>query len=453
MSREKTVCALVVVCALVSAAVVFASGSSEGAAAKPVTVKFASTAKWPGVSGYEKDGQYGDWEKYVAASFMKENPNVNVEVEIWPSAAGEYDKKFNLAITSDTLPDVLQIDAGSVMKIAYLGLTNPVDDYVTAKEDLYPSVWDTSLYKGKHHFVGFNMVVLGFGYNKKIFDGAGAGVPTDELRWWNDDQYFQALQKVKTAYPNVYGVNIHAKTDSTDFGWRSWFHAHGARWISEDGKKVTINSPEGLETFRYLKKLYDAGLTNPAPAATSDVDVWRSLFYPQKGASLPFLVMWYGRFLGSAEKKEVEFFPIHFAMQPGPKKSATVLFQGFALPKSPGSKDKAVLDASGKFMNYATSGERAKAAKAIMQMSSRKSVNETLYSDSTDAQVLFAPKLAPYAGSLDGDFAPGYTRMRTEWNQIMQKFWNKVLTPEQAVAEIQAKVQPILDEEWAKVTK
>ena len=129
MSRGKKALAMILLTLFVAAPVLFASGAKETTAG-PVTIRYTSTAKWRGVTGKEADGQYGDWEKWVAKKFEEENPNIKVDVQIWPAASGEYDKKFNLAITSNTLPDVLQIGSSNAIRIAYMGLTNAIDDYI-----------------------------------------------------------------------------------------------------------------------------------------------------------------------------------------------------------------------------------------------------------------------------------------------------------------------------------
>jgi multiple sugar transport system substrate-binding protein len=83
------------------------------------------------------------------------------------------------------------------------------------------------------------------------------GVEKPPATW---DEMLELGKKLKAAGQPPVGFPLgHAVGDGNDFAY-SLLWSFGGKEVAEDGKTVTINSPETIAALEYIKKLYDEGM-------------------------------------------------------------------------------------------------------------------------------------------------------------------------------------------------
>jgi len=82
-------------------------------------------------------------------------------------------------------------------------------------------------------------------YNQDLFDEAGVAYPSEQWTW---DDALEAAKAISNLGDDMWGQSI---------GIHFWeffkiVQQNGGALVSEDGTGFTINSPENLETLRYM---------------------------------------------------------------------------------------------------------------------------------------------------------------------------------------------------------
>jgi multiple sugar transport system substrate-binding protein len=104
-----------------------------------------------------------------------------------------------------------------------------------------------------------------FFYRQDVFETAKVAVPAT----W--DQFRGTLQKIKSADTGVapFGIAYGRSFDGQQF-LLGVLWGLGGDVLSADGKRVTLNSPAGVEALKYVVGLYQDGLTAPGLLAWND---------------------------------------------------------------------------------------------------------------------------------------------------------------------------------------
>jgi multiple sugar transport system substrate-binding protein len=93
-----------------------------------------------------------------------------------------------------------------------------------------------------------NLAVI---YNKKLFDAAGVGYPTNTWTW---DQFRAAAKKLTDTSKDVYGT-AYSVSGSEDTTWHLWplLWQKGGKIL--DGKKAAFNSDAGVQALEFLRQM------------------------------------------------------------------------------------------------------------------------------------------------------------------------------------------------------
>ncbi|MHB8276500.1 MAG: extracellular solute-binding protein [Candidatus Humimicrobiaceae bacterium] len=188
--------------------------------------------------------------------FEKEN-NCNVEIIPTASALTELLPRQNAMVAAkDGDIGVIVMDYSYLPIFADTGLYLPLDNIVSqeTKDDLIQ--WDAYEWKGKHYavnWVGDTTVIF---YRKDAFKEAGLDPEKPPTTF---DELYDVAKKItkkdNAGNTTVAGVGFWPNTQ--DFG--QFISAYGGVLIDDNGNPA-FNSPEGIEGFKFLKKLYDEGL-------------------------------------------------------------------------------------------------------------------------------------------------------------------------------------------------
>jgi len=160
-----------------------AAPSTAGGGA-PVTVDWWHiTTGEPGKTDFQK----------IADAYTTAHPNVTIKVTVLDNEA--FKTKLSTTAAAD-YPDLFQSWGGGIMADqADAGLLKDItSDIASWKDTINPGAMSIYAYKGKQYGVPWDMGMIGFWYNKALFQQAGiTAVPTT----W--DEYLAAVQKLRAA--------------------------------------------------------------------------------------------------------------------------------------------------------------------------------------------------------------------------------------------------------------
>ncbi len=190
----------------------------------------------------------------VIEEFMKVNPNIEVE-----NQEQTWDNRDQLAATimaSSTPPAVVMSTRVETLKYAKQGLIIPITPYVqAAKLDVdklfYPGEianqrWNNELWTFPMPTGGGNSCL--YLYDKTVFKNAGLDPDKPPATWQELETVCKAITKKKGTALETIGTNM--SPTFTDFVY--WLICNGGHFATEDAKKITVNSPEGVETLEWM---------------------------------------------------------------------------------------------------------------------------------------------------------------------------------------------------------
>ncbi|GAA5073827.1 multiple sugar transport system substrate-binding protein [Thermocatellispora tengchongensis] len=234
-------------------------GSAQGG---PVTLKMVAADYGDGPTADNSGEKF--W-KGVVDEFQAANPNIKVDVQVinW----NDIDKQVATMVQNGQVPDILQ--TGDYSGFVADDLLYKVDEVLSpnTKADLLEKFAEFGKVNGVGYGIPFVSSARGLFYNKNLFDKAGIAEPP---KTW--DELKAAAEKLKKAgVAQPFGLplgNEEAQAESF-----LWFMGNGGGYKDASGKWA-IDSPQNIETFKYLKELVDAGLTTANPGTKNRKDVW-----------------------------------------------------------------------------------------------------------------------------------------------------------------------------------
>ncbi|MGG1516145.1 sugar ABC transporter substrate-binding protein [Paenibacillus oryzisoli] len=208
----------------------------------------------------------------IIANYKKIKPNVNVEVMIIPS--GDYIQKISVMMASKTAPDVIWMLERGIPQFMEAGqledLSAIKSDSAYDSADLIPSTMDLVTKNDKVYGVPFSTPPNMMYYNKNLFKEKGLKTPSELYKEgnWTYDEMLKAAQALTQPDKGVYGMNLIRPA-----GWGpSWIEslqtlvwAFGSDYFSKDGKKFTLNSPQGTQALQYFNDAMFKSKVHPKP--------------------------------------------------------------------------------------------------------------------------------------------------------------------------------------------
>jgi ABC-type glycerol-3-phosphate transport system substrate-binding protein len=211
------------------------SGGSAAPGAAPEHVLF-----WkPPHSDHEAD----IW-KPLLQKFMDQNPGITVEHQVIPW--GDVDTQFTAAFAGGSPPDNFYLPDEWYPKYVHqdqiADLTDKIGDW---KSNYNQAAWNIATYKGKVWGAPFLGVVQGWLLNMDLFKAKNVAIPTN----WEE---FRAAAKTLTdTSAGVYGIDVPAVSTL-------WviliplLAAGGTKLLADDLTKVTANTDGGKAAFKAL---------------------------------------------------------------------------------------------------------------------------------------------------------------------------------------------------------
>ena len=256
-----------------------ASGAALLAAKTPLLASpIPSPARQSGTkklifSSYSWSG-YEEALNQVIDTWIQTQTDGNVEVERQYAPWDDYWGKLQTQVAAGTPPDLGIADYSRIVSYAKSGIIRNITDFVQSSDiqldrmipaSLEQYRWaegdfDTGNPDGDFYGLptdGQSMVMF---YNKRMFDEAGIGYPTDDWTW---DDLLEAAKATTKPDQTQFGFNL-----PVSYTWRGiWVKAAGGSFHTPDYRKSMLNSPETREAMTWLWDTYYTHKVAPPPSA------------------------------------------------------------------------------------------------------------------------------------------------------------------------------------------
>ncbi len=195
------------------------------------------------------------------------------DIEFIPrgGGGGGYEDKVNAAVSTGTLPDVLTLDGPNTAAYADAEIIAPLDNFISNKDDLLPSIIEQGTYDDEMYAVGYSESSVGIYYNKDMLQQAGVDLetlPTVEDPWTWDE--FIDLSEQLTAYYEVPAIDMGLNDNSEwlMYAFSPFLWSQGGEIVSEDGRQAetVFNSENNLKAMSFLQYMLNNDYTTISPA-------------------------------------------------------------------------------------------------------------------------------------------------------------------------------------------
>ncbi|MFB3161933.1 sugar ABC transporter substrate-binding protein [Neobacillus sp. 179-J 1A1 HS] len=253
---------------LVFALSVFLSGcsdsktSSSNGDSKDVTLRILTWNNNP--EGTKLEGE-------IFKAFEKENPGIKVKAVYAPY--DKYNEKFLTMSAGGDQPDLAWLQPNAMGQFVSKGVLLDLSDKKINKDEYMPNVLELGQVDGKQFALIRDASTQMIGYNKDMFDAAGVPYPKDDWTWDDFLAAAQKLTKVEGGKTVQFGIE--------GFYLDTLLSSNGGRVLSEDGKKVLIDSPETIEAVTFARDLMNKYNVQPTSAQSQGLS---NLFLNGKAA-------------------------------------------------------------------------------------------------------------------------------------------------------------------------
>jgi multiple sugar transport system substrate-binding protein len=246
--------------------------SNTSAAGGPVTLTYMN---------YQSDDSLTHYTP-VFRAFEKAHPGTTVKTPNFPQG---YAEKLNTLLASGSPPDLwLDYGDGLTLDQAAAGAVLDLTPYVSQFPILQETLPAVQLYWGSNKFEGsgYHVQSIQTFYSKSLFDKAGLPYPPATVdKAWSWDQFVEVAKKLTV---DSKGVTADKRgfdpTSTVQFGvsalisdwwgrWLPFIWSAGADLVSRDGKKYTLNTPQGVTAIKLLADLINVHHVHPTPTVSA----------------------------------------------------------------------------------------------------------------------------------------------------------------------------------------
>ena len=223
------------------------AGQGKGPVPEPSSPTTVSFSSWVG----QTPGM-----KKLASNFEAEHPNIDIEFQ--NVNADNSQQRLTVQIAGNNPPDSAFVDAGAVASFAGRDALVNLDDYIARSDWVDPDAYVPAFKQwvtvdGSMYGLPFEGESTSLFYRKDLF--AAAGIDHPPTTW----EEMEADAKALTDPANdQYGFEMFASESA--YYWYPFLYQGGGQQLSDDGKSVAFNSPEGKQAAEFY-----VGLTKYAP--------------------------------------------------------------------------------------------------------------------------------------------------------------------------------------------
>ena len=361
--------------------------------------------------------------------FEDANPGIRIEPQWTPNF--DYYENYKIALAGGEAPDIVKIDHVFVQTLGYSGQIYDLTDMGanSVKDQFVPSTWEANMYKDQVFALPFDANTLALLYNKDMFNEAGLQPPTTL------EELIQISNELSSPEEGVYGYTIPFEAGVSgflSFQFVGWIARNGGSILNDDWSAATVNTPEVINALEQVKSLVETGA---APAnAFMEPD-----FYAGQIGMLE-MGPWHVPTI-TAEDAAADFgvAPV-VSLKDGVPTYAPLGLYSLALTKETAHPEEAY-----KFIEFLATNEAFQLAysKTTNLMPSLTSLYDDEFYDNDIWQVF----IEQLQNTVSRPGTPAWPQVDQALNDAIQKVLLDVATPEEALAEAEAKI----NEELAKL--
>lgn len=386
--------------------------------------------------------EYGDFMRNVADLYMKEHPEVEIEVVV--VSGQERSAKLAVAIQSNEMPDLMFDTHFSLMDYAHAGLLLPLNDIISDddRKDIPEAVWNNVTYGDQVFMFPFTSEDGHMAINLDLFEQAGCMdyVPKGEIGEWTPEEFLECLRALKKGLPEgVYPFALYAGSATGDTWTNMLLRMFGANFFSEDGTSIVLNDEAGVKALEFLLQLQKEGLVAPGPETLTSDDA-AQLFLNKKTAVSIFNVLFENSLNEGLTKGTIEKpFNIKYCYIPNQNGHVCFTYVFGSVVWNTGNEK--TIAASKDFVKFYSAMPYAQASVSMLPF--RASVAEEIMATN--------PVKAALSDSLKyslnfNQFVPGYLQLRSVFYPEMQAAYTGEKTAQQALDSYVQKGNEILAE-------
>ncbi len=216
------------------------------------------------------------WQQTFAA-FIKENPNIEIELIGAQGATwGEYLDKVATIIAGGKQLDIISVATEGMRQLATRGLIMPIDDLITKNQgelqefldDVSPSLMEAMKVDGKTYGFPFSWNNMVMWYRPSHFTEAGLDLPASD---WTKDDFVNYAKKLTGE--NKYGYATEIAYFS---GTMPWQFANETTLFSEDFSQAIATDPKNVEVLQFLSDLILKDKVTPDPMGVNGTAMLQS---------------------------------------------------------------------------------------------------------------------------------------------------------------------------------
>jgi multiple sugar transport system substrate-binding protein len=286
----------------------------------------------------------------LVSAFAQKSPNIGVNLIHIPGQA-DYRKRLGTDFAAGTPADIVLINYRRYASLAAKRVLEPLGPYlakssVIKEADFYPEAVQPFYWNGELMCIPQNLSSLVVYYNKKLFDEAGVGYPSDDWTW--DDFVTTAKALTKDTDGDGATDQFGLGTEASIFRLAPFVWQNGGDIVDDpaDPTRLTLDTPEAREAVQWFVDLQVKHKVAPDDVQEEAEDS-ESRF--QNGR----LGMFLNSRRGTPTYREIEAFDWDIAPLPRGKERAGILHaDAYCMPSSAENKD-----AIWAFIEFANSAE------------------------------------------------------------------------------------------------
>ena len=428
---------------------------APGGSAEPTPITGATCAANATVVKFWTNHEPPDTDSFanIVNAFNAANPDICVKMTLVPGSETDITKLLT-AIRGGVAPDIYDADRFTVPQRAAEGVLDALPDDVAAlKSEHLEFAWNETQYKGKTYAIPIDTDARALWYNKDLITAAGEdpaqldiskGAPTIELVTKIADKISK-----KDASGNydvmgwMPGGPGNSGAGAFDQGWHyTWGFVNGGSFADLANCKVTPTDPGVVKGYQFM---YDWQKAHDPQAVAR----WVSTNWTPNAAQSTF-PFWTGKLgmtisgdwqiANAAKYAPDKHFGFTYIPVPNAGDQTATWAGGWSVALIPGSKVK---DQAIKFMKYMGGAD---GQKVYTKETTHLPTVKSLLADAS----LFDPQHKTFLDLLpDAKNRPPLAVGAAYWDALTQAQGSVELntkTPEAALAEVEAAVQPRLDE-------
>ena len=204
----------------------------------------------------------------IADDFTKENPNVNITVNV--SDCDTYWDKLQTQLAAGTPPDVFAMDAPLYPDYQSRGVLLNIQPYIEKDNFDLTDFYETSLicYNTADGYYGLPRDIQPsvMYYNKDMFDEAGVPYPDDTWTWDTLTEMGQKLTKDRDGDGTTDEFAIWADLWDMELYWASAIWQNEGEILNADYTKTLLGEPAAMGAWQYFYDLIFKYKIMPTPS-------------------------------------------------------------------------------------------------------------------------------------------------------------------------------------------